>query len=167
MTREYQSLLNKGKLQYTANGKFIALLAKRKIGGFDDRVHEIHDEVFGRIDCTKCANCCRVLGPRLNQTDINRFAKELRVKRSSFIGTYLKRDEDDDFVFKSMPCPFIGADDLCTVYDSRPRACINYPHTNEKNMHSKMHRLLTNTLYCPAALLVLERLKELHKAGEI
>lgn len=45
---------------------------------------------------------------------------------------YLRVDEDNDKVFKSMPCPFLGEDNLCSIYDIRPKACREFPHTDRK-----------------------------------
>jgi uncharacterized protein len=160
MLKEYTVILARSKSQFAINKKFISLLSKRKIKGFDKIVHAIHDEIFSDIKCIECAYCCRVLGPRLNETDIDRIADVQKIKNSDFTVKYLRRDEDGDLVFKKMPCPFIGADYLCSIYDERPRACQNYPHTNEKNIHGKLRHLLMNTLYCPAAALIVERLKE-------
>ena len=160
MDSEYKTILRKAESKYAICKKFLSQLSKRKIQKFDSEVHAIHDHVFSRIDCTKCANCCRALGPRLNMTDIDRFAALFRISESTFRQKYLKTDEDGDLVFMSMPCPFIDAHDLCSVYESRPRACMRYPHTDEKNIHTKLPRLAINSLYCPAAVLIIEELME-------
>jgi uncharacterized protein len=159
MRTDYTAILNRSKSQYSLNKKFVSLLAKRKIKSFDDSVRTIHEEVFADIQCTECAHCCLALGPRLNETDIDRIADHLRIKNSDFTVKYLKCDEDGDLVFNKIPCPFIGSDKLCSIYDERPRACKNYPHTDEKNIQGKLQQLLINTLYCPAAALILNRLK--------
>jgi uncharacterized protein len=158
MDSEYITILRKAESKHAANKKFLSFLSKRKIPKFDNVVHAIHKEVFEQIDCKKCANCCRVLGPRLNMTDIDRFAAVFRISESTFRQKYLRTDEDDDLVFKSMPCPFIEVNDLCSVYESRPRACRQYPHTDEKNVQTKLPRLVVNSLYCPAAVLIIEKI---------
>ena len=35
----------------------------------DATVHELYREVSAQIDCTACANCCRVVSPVLNMAD--------------------------------------------------------------------------------------------------
>jgi len=147
MDSEYIAILRKAESKHAIYKKFLSQLAKRKIPRFDAEVHKIHDEICERIDCTKCANCCRALGPRLNMTDIDRFAALFRISESTFRQKYLKTDDDGDLVFKSMPCPFIDEHDLCSVYESRPRACRGYPHTDEKNIQNKLPRLAINSLY--------------------
>lgn len=162
MKAEYSELITQAKIRHAQNEKFIVSLSKRKIRDFDAKVHELHKEAFAKIDCTQCANCCRTLGPRFNETDINRLAALFRMKRAAFVTQYLRTDEDGDCVLRTMPCPFLQDDGLCFVYDARPRACIEYPHTNEKNVHAKLFLLLTNTLYCPAAALIVEGLRKIY-----
>jgi Fe-S-cluster containining protein len=160
MIQELTEILRKGESRRIEFNKFCARLAKRKIPRFDRTIQEIHDEVFSKIDCTKCANCCRVLGPRLNTTDIDRFAGLLGIRLAAFVKNYLRCDEDGDLVFREMPCPFIGGDNLCTEYDARPRACRRYPHTDEKRMQGKLSLLAVNSRYCPAAVRIIEILME-------
>jgi Fe-S-cluster containining protein len=74
------------------------------------------------------------------------------MRSSEFIDTYLFRDEDGDYVFKGAPCPFLGADNACLVYEDRPKACREYPHTDRKNMLGILDLTLKNTLVCPAVL---------------
>lgn len=116
----------------------------------DERFHQAHDAVFSKLDCLTCANCCKTTSPILIQTDIDRFAKTFRMKSSTFIDAYLRRDDEGDYVFVSTPCPFLGADNACLVYEERPKACREYPHTNRKNMLGILELSLTNTLVCPA-----------------
>ena len=72
------------------------------------------------------------------------------MKSSEFIDEYLFRDSDGDYVLKSAPCPFLGTDNKCLVYEDRPKACREYPHTNRKNMQGILDLSLKNTLVCPA-----------------
>ncbi|HFR3767405.1 TPA: YkgJ family cysteine cluster protein [Streptococcus suis] len=140
--------------------KFLASLKKKPPKNLDKIVKELHNEVFQEIDCTQCANCCKDLGPDLTEADITRMAKLFRMKLSTFESTYLRVDEDGDKVFQSMPCPFLGPDNLCDVYDARPKACAAFPHTDRKRFYQINHLTLKNTLICPAAYLFVERLKE-------
>ena len=82
---------------------------------------------FAEIDCTACANCCKTLGPDFKEADITRIAKYFKMKLPAFEAEFLQVDEDGDKVFKSMPCPFLGGDNLCSIYDVRPKACREFP----------------------------------------
>lgn len=143
------------------NKKFLDNLRKKDPRKVDDAFHAQHEEVFEEIDCLTCANCCKTTSPIFYQTDIERTAKALRMRPADFIETYLRVDEDKDFVVKTAPCPFLGDDNYCTVYEARPKACREYPHTNRKKMVQIMDLTYKNTLVCPAVLEMVERLKKI------
>lgn len=140
--------------------KFLAGLKKKAPKNLDKLVQEIHREVFNEIDCTQCANCCRTLGPLFTEADIQRISKFFRMKLSVFEETYLRIDEDGDKVFQSMPCPFLGEDNLCSIYEMRPKACREFPHTDRKKIYQINHLTIKNTLICPAAYLFVEKLRK-------
>lgn len=140
--------------------KFLAILKKKAPKNLDKIVQEVHTEVFREIDCTKCANCCKILGPLFTESDISRIAKHFRMRLPVFEDMYLRVDEDNDKVFKSMPCPFLGEDNLCSIYDIRPKACREFPHTDRKKIYQINHLTIQNTLICPAVYLFVEKLQE-------
>ncbi|MGT2933316.1 YkgJ family cysteine cluster protein [Streptococcus catagoni] len=139
--------------------KFLAALKKKPPKNLDKIVQEVHREVFYEIDCTKCANCCKTLGPLFTEADVERISKHFRMKLSAFEDMYLEVDEDNDKVFKSMPCPFLGEDNLCSIYDVRPKACREFPHTDRKKIYQINHLTIKNTLTCPAAYLFVEKIR--------
>lgn len=152
----------RSKQKETENAKFLQRLKKVDARRVDDHFHAVHDEVFEEMDCLTCANCCKTTSPIFYQNDIERIAKSLRMKPGNFIDKYLRIDEDNDYVLKSSPCPFLGTDNYCHIYDSRPKACREYPHTDRKRMVQITELTLKNTLVCPAVLEMVERLR---KAG--
>jgi Fe-S-cluster containining protein len=116
----------------------------------DDKVHRLHYQIFDSYNCTACANCCRSLGPKLTNKDIARLADYLKITDSAFFQKYVVEDEDGDFVFREMPCVFLQSDNLCAVYDIRPKACREYPHTDKTNFHQILDLSLLNAEICPA-----------------
>jgi Fe-S-cluster containining protein len=126
----------------------------------DERVHAIHEAVFDEINCLDCANCCRTLGPRITDADVQRIAASLRIRPSVFVQNYLVVDEDNDYVFRSMPCPFLGSDNYCSIYDVRPKACREYPHTDRRRVYQVLPLTLKNSAICPAVFEILERLRK-------
>lgn len=120
----------------------------------------LHDEAFEKIDCTKCANCCKTYSPRFKTPDIKRIAKDLKMKEGTFIETYLRLDDDGDYVVKSSPCPFLGDDNLCTIYEIRPSDCHRFPYTNEDTFIKRQNITLKNAEFCPIVYYVLEGLIE-------
>ena len=143
------------------NKKFLQSLKKKNPRLVDDAFHTLHVEVFEETDCLTCANCCKTTSPIFYQTDIERVAKSLRMKPGDFIDKYLRIDEDKDFVLKSSPCPFLSEDNYCSVYEDRPKACREYPHTDRKKMVQIMDLTYKNTMVCPAVLEIVERLKKM------
>lgn len=126
----------------------------------DESVHAIHEEVFDQIDCLECANCCRTLGPRITDTDVRRISVFLRMKPASYVERYLVVDEDDDYIFRAMPCPFLGSDNFCSIYEVRPKACREYPHTDRRRIYQVLPLMLKNSPVCPAVFDILERLRK-------
>ena len=131
---------------------------KKKLESMDVQVHNLHDVISKRTDCLACGNCCRSLGPRITNKDLEKMAKALRIKPSDIIDKYLRIDEDDDMVFKSMPCPFLGDDNYCAIYESRPKACREYPHTDRKRFYQVYNLSIKNAYTCPIVYQVLEEL---------
>ena len=82
------------------------------------------------------------------------------MKPSYFIEQYLHVDEDKDFVLNTAPCAFLGEDNYCTVYEHRPTACREYPHTDRKRFYQVLDITLRNTAVCPAAFEIVEKLKK-------
>jgi hypothetical protein len=138
---------------------FVKKLKKKKPKSLDDVVHELHDEAFSTFNCLDCANCCKTIGPRLIDKDIERLAKHLRMKVSDFTNQYILTDEDGDFVFKEHPCPFLLPDNFCMVYENRPRACREYPHTDRKRFYQILPLSHKNCETCPVVLEIFEELK--------
>ncbi|HEY0041492.1 MAG TPA: YkgJ family cysteine cluster protein, partial [Flavisolibacter sp.] len=96
---------------------FLAKADKNKVL---KQLPRLHEEAFEKIDCLQCAACCKNYSPRFKTPDVKRISKHLGMKESFLIETYLKVDEDGDFVVKASPCPFLGSDNACSIYDVRP-----------------------------------------------
>ena len=140
--------------------KFFARLRKRVPKDLDQQMLELHEDVFEQTDCLQCANCCKTTSPLFTDKDIERIAKHLRLRPAEFTERYLHIDEDGDFVLNHAPCPFLGGDNYCSIYDVRPKACREYPHTDRKNFHQLFNLTIKNTEICPAAFEIVERMKK-------
>lgn len=149
----------KAKRKSADNKKFLQSVKKKDARDVDDAFHTAHEEVFERIDCLTCANCCKTTSPIFYQNDIERIAKSLRMKPGDFVEKYLRIDEDNDYVLKSSPCPFLGNDNYCSVYNDRPKACREYPHTDRKKVIQITELTYRNTMVCPAVLEIVEKVK--------
>lgn len=149
----------RAKDTHNENKKFFAKLKKKPPKHLDVLMQELHVAEFERTDCLSCANCCKTTGPLVTDKDVQRLAKHFRMKEQAFIETYLRIDEDNDFVVNSLPCPFLGADNYCSVYEVRPKACREFPHTDRKKFQQISNLTLKNVAICPAAFNIVEEMK--------
>lgn len=156
-----RELPEKAKEKFEANKKFFAKLKKKPPKNLDYIMQELHDAEFNRTDCLKCANCCKTTGPLFTNADIERISKHFRLKPQRFIETYLRLDEENDYVLKEVPCAFLGADNYCSIYEVRPKACREFPHTDRKKFHQISNLTLKNVAICPAAFNIVEEMKKL------
>lgn len=141
------------------NKNFFQKLKQKPPKKLDYLVQELHQEAFNHIDCLTCANCCKTTGPLFTNTDIERIAKHLRLKPQLFIKQYLRIDEDKDYVLQQLPCPFLASDNYCLIYEARPKACREYPHTDRKKIYQIADITINNTAICPIAYQVVEKMK--------
>ncbi len=159
MEEELQQLPENARKKHTENKKFFAKLKKKPPKNLDYLMQELHEAEFERTDCLECANCCKTTGPLFTQTDIERIAKHFRLRPSDFIDQYLRLDEEGDYVLQSVPCTFLGPDNYCSIYDVRPKACREFPHTDRKKFHQISNLTLKNVAICPAAYNIVEEMK--------
>lgn len=154
-------LKTNAKLAEKQNRKLAAKLKKSKPNKLDETVQELHEKAFAKIDCLTCANCCKTTSPIFQQTDIERIAKYFRMKPDVFIANYLHIDSDGDYVLNVAPCPFLENDNQCSIYQHRPTACREYPHTNRKRFYQLLDLTVENTKICPAAFQIMEELNKI------
>lgn len=124
---------------------------------------QLHEEAFAKIDCLQCAACCKNYSPRFKTPDVKRISKHLGLRESEFIETYLRVDEEGDFVVKSTPCPFLGNDNRCTIYAVRPSDCARFPYTDEDVIVKRLNLTLKNASFCPITYYVLDKLTQIRK----
>jgi hypothetical protein len=123
-------------------------------------IPELHEEAFAKINCLDCARCCKNYSPRFKTPDIKRISKLLRLKESVFIEKYLRLDEDGDYVVVSKPCPFLGGDNKCSIYENRRSDCRRFPYTDEDVILKRPVLTQKNSEFCPIVVSVLEGLME-------
>ena len=142
------------------NKKFFAKLKKKPPKNLDYIMQELHEEEFERTDCLTCANCCKTTGPLFTDKDILRIAKFLKMKPQQFIETYLRVDDENDHVLQQVPCTFLDHENYCMIYDVRPKACAEYPHTDRKKFQQISNLTIKNTAICPATYRIVEEMKK-------
>ncbi|NNE76447.1 MAG: YkgJ family cysteine cluster protein [Pricia sp.] len=160
MDEELAQLPQKAREKHSENKKYFAKLKRKPPKNIDQVMQKLHEAEFERTDCLQCANCCKTTGPLFTNIDINRIAKHFRDKPKVFIEKYLRVDEDIDYVLQKVPCAFLGADNVCSIYDVRPKACREFPHTDRKKFQQISQLTLKNVAICPAAFNIVEAMKK-------
>jgi uncharacterized protein len=127
---------------------------------------DLHEEAFAKIDCLQCANCCKNFSPRFKTPDVKRISRLLKLRESEFIDKYLIVDDEGDYVAKTQPCPFLGADNYCTIYEDRPSDCRRFPYTDEDVIIKRQPLTLKNTSFCPITYYVVEKLMEAERESK-
>ena len=147
------------QLKRKENKQFFKSLKNVSSKVLDNLIHSLHNKVFECTNCLECANCCKTTGPLFADKDINRIARHLSSKPSEFTEKYLQLDEDRDYVLKSVPCPFLGEDNSCSIYTFRPKACREFPHTDRIKQYQLLDLTQKNVEVCPAVFTIVEKLK--------
>lgn len=160
MEERLEELPKLAKEALVENKRYFKKLKKRPPKNLDVVMQELHDDEFSRTDCLSCGNCCKTTSPIFTEKDILRIAKHFKMKAHAFTDKYLVRDSDDFMVLKSAPCPFLDLqDNSCHIYDVRPKACAEYPHTNRRKFVQITDLTIKNTEICPATYNIVEALK--------
>ena len=158
MKPELLQKINQSKANRKEINKFLKRLKQKPPKNLDNQFQEQHDKAFEKIDCLDCANCCKTTSPIYYDKDVERMASHFKMKPAQFFDKYLKVDEDGDQVLQFSPCPFLMADNKCEAYDSRPKACREYPHTNRKRMHQILDLTAINSRVCPAVAEIVNKM---------
>src|SRR5262249_33005813 len=91
-----------------------------------DRIlRRIAEGIEEQIDCTVCANCCRVATAKVSERDVERLARYLRITPARFLADYTAESEEEGRVLRRSDeagCVFLDGNE-CTVYDARPETC--------------------------------------------
>ena len=129
----------------------------------DRRLRRFAEDIEQQIDCTACANCCRVTEIGLHERDIEKLAKFLGMTPGEFRRDYTQRSEqDNELILKrdESGCVFLR-DNLCTVYEARPQNCVNFPHLirGQGSIDSRMWRFVERAGFCPIVYNWIEAVK--------
>ncbi len=80
------------------------------------------------------------------------------MREGEFIETFLKLDEDGDYVVKATPCAFLAEDNRCSIYEVRPSDCMRFPYTEEDVLLKRINLTIKNSTFCPIVVDVLDGL---------
>ena len=143
------------------NYQFLRSMKFRRYGFKPDQLAAtLHEQAFQIVQCTRCANCCKTTDVVFTTEDITRIADHLNMRVEEFVAAYLEPDEEDGpYKARQKPCPFLGNDDRCTIYDVRPAVCREYPHTDKTGFTTRTMLHANNALTCPAVFWIVEQMK--------
>ena len=160
MNPEYRQFLAIASSKQKENRQLIQQLKRRKTGDLDRLFRNLHELAFKHINCLECANCCITISPSIQDNDIQKISRYLKIKPSAVVSKYMRLDEENDYIMNVAPCPFLMDDNCCYVYDARPLACKGYPHTDNNKMNKLLNLTIKNSTVCPAVSFILEEIKK-------
>lgn len=128
----------------------------------DAHVNAVAAPIVAAIDCTQCANCCRVLDVYLESDDLARLDQAFHIGLDEIHVRYV----DDDVLpesgavgkFKHKPCGFLEGK-RCGIYPHRPQACRDYPFLTP-DFRWSMEQLIPGAAICPIIYHTLNALLE-------
>lgn len=157
---KYDEYLDQGRMDKDDLTAWLKRLKKKNPRKLDDVFQKHHEEVFDSIDCLECGNCCKTTSPIFRDVDVKRIAKKMRMPLVAFEKQYLRSDNDGDLVLQSTPCPFLYDDNSCGIYDVRPQACREYPHTDQRKVVQVLELTQRNLDICPAVCQIVAKVKD-------
>lgn len=123
-----------------------------------------------KFRCTGCGKCCRETVVLVTDTDVQRLVARTGVAAESVV-RFFKPDElvmEKRHPFwvrfatgpavmglrwKNGSCSFLGADNLCTVYDSRPVTCREYPFNVARSASGAVESVrIEHVVDCPGEM---------------
>lgn len=132
----------------------------------DAIVKETGESVSRQIDCTTCANCCKTLGIVVDAQDVQRIATRLGITPAQFSLRYVSVQPDGARCFNAVPCPFLGKNNRCVIYEDRPQACRQYPFVQLPGFRSRSLTMVENVGVCPIVFNVWQALKKRLQGGK-
>ena len=149
-----------GEKQREENFGFRAWMKRHNF--VERRFKAIAQQTEEEIDCTACANCCRVATTQVTERDVERLAKHFRISVTQFLRDYTVESAEEGRILKRTEtgCVFLEGN-LCSVYEARPNTCELFPHLVKGNgsLVSRMWHMPDRAVYCPIVYNTLERFK--------
>jgi uncharacterized protein len=151
-----------GEKQRAENERFRKHMKSRD---HSDRIlRRIAEGIEEQIDCTTCANCCKVATTKVSERDVEHLSRYLRIKAAQFLKEYTEQSREEGTILRRSQetgCVFLDGT-TCTVYDARPETCRKFPHVVRGNgsIASRMWQFADRACYCPIVYNSLEAFKK-------
>lgn len=141
------------------NEQFVSEIQPIPLQQFNEMFWRVFDETEKQIDCTRCANCCKVFHAGLPEEEIQRLATLKQMKYEEFLQKNVSIEQPTGIHFlKLNPCIFLN-NNLCSIYDQRPQACRDFPRPPFENVKHNIRRVLKNYTVCPIIFNTVEKCK--------
>jgi Fe-S-cluster containining protein len=149
-----------GEKQREENTRFRAWLKRHHF--VERRLSVIAQQMEEQIDCTQCANCCRLATTQVQDRDIERLARYLGLTPKKCKQRYTVESAEEGRILRRTEsgCIFLEGN-LCSIYEARPRTCQLFPHLVKGNgsLLSRMWHMPDRAVYCPIVFNTLEQFK--------
>ena len=170
MKTDYLKKLKKDFDQNRKNYRsFVTKIDNKPPETLDAMMEATEKKVWQKVSCLSCANCCKVMSPTYDEQDIRRIAAFLNMTLKAFKAKWLYRDKrNNDWMNKTRPCQFLDLQtNMCTIYPVRPKDCADFPHFHRRPATDYFYIHKQNIEYCPATMLMIEKLKQSVKEGSL
>ena len=146
--------------------RFLTILEKNAPRKLNIATAAADKAVWQEIDCLSCANCCKTMSPTYTPADIKRISAHLNMTPQQFRDKWLYFEKSEgDWMNKSRPCQFLDLKtNMCSIYEVRPADCADFPHFHKRPSTDYLYIHKQNIEYCPATMLMVEKLKEAVKS---
>jgi Fe-S-cluster containining protein len=147
--------------QRSENARFRSYMKSHRHS--DRRLRRFGEEIEAEIDCTACANCCRVAEVGITERDVEKLSKFVGVNERECVEQFTAVDDSGAMILKRNEggCVFLEGN-LCSVYEARPHNCANFPHVvrGTGSIASRMWQFLDRVSYCPIIYNWMEKVKD-------
>jgi len=160
---DLQKINLEGEKKENENYRFRTCLKGVNGQKLDRNVHSLYESISGRIDYTKCGNCCSGLRPSVSKAEIEVLAKIGNESAESFTDKFTEKIEfETERYLKDIPCRYLS-ECKCTIYESRPEEFRSYPHLHKPDFATRLLNVIDNYSICPIVYNVFEELKIIYR----
>jgi hypothetical protein len=147
------------------NEHFVSEIQNIPLKDFNALFWKFFHETEHAIDCTQCANCCKVFHAGLPEEEIRRLSAIRKMPYVDFVQQYVSIEQTTGIQFlKLNPCIFLNRN-LCNIYEQRPQACRDFPKPPYENVKHNIRRVLKNYTVCPIIFNTIEACKKEFRTG--
>ena len=151
------------KCQYATinqNYHFLPSLKMRSPKKVDRIALELHQEAFSIVDCNEM---CQLLPDAASHCHRRRHRQDRPTSGNNRAGVHRRlpgaRRGRGRLPHQDSPCPFLGNDNLCKIYDVRPEKCQGYPFMDRPDFVFMTMTHANNAVVCPAVFYLVEQMK--------